>query len=271
VSEAAVLRELEESIAWLEGFPTLLQRTTDGIVRQVNATLSAVPSFLNFLVDDIVAQAEALLARLGELSRQLLDWLAENVWPVIRGPSDLLRVGNDWVTDVYSRVTDVAGQIELSETQLDDYWQGPAASTYLRTVTRQKNAATATTTAIHDTRSALHSLAFTLAALYIAIVAELISLIIGFMVGELEVGTVVGIPVGLLTAIASVVKAIAVGAGLFAAGKELTNGTKEKFTTLLELLNDSQAFDHGAWPIGSADLADASLTDGDRSNWNYKR
>jgi hypothetical protein len=190
---------------------------------------------------------------------------------VIRGPVDLYWAGEDWVTQVYSKVTDVVGQIDLSETQLEDYWQGTAASTYLHTVIRQKGAATATTGAVHDTRSALQGLALTLGALYLVIVAELVSLLCGLAVAGAEAGTVFGIPVALITAVGSVAKAIAVVAGGFAVGKELVSGTKEKFIALLELRNDSRAFDHGAWPAGSADLADASLTDGDRSNWSYKR
>lgn len=271
MSEAAVLGELEEAITWLEGFPTLLQRTRDGIVRQVNATLNAVPPYLSPLVEGIAAQAEAQLSLFDEYILKLVDWLAENVWPVIRGPFDLFRVSDYWLADVYPKVTDVVGQIDLSETKLVDYWQGPAATTYLYTVRRQKAAANATAETIHDTRSALHSLAFTLGALYLAIVAELVSLICELVVAGVEVGTVFGIPVGVITAVGSVAKAIAVAIGISAVVKEIVSGTKEKFITLQERLNDSRDFDHGHWPTGSADLADASLTDGDRSNWNYKR
>lgn len=271
MSGAAVLGELEEAIAWLQEFPALLQRTTDGIARQVNTTLSAVPPFLSSFVDDIVAQVEALLVRLGELSQQLLDWLAENVWPVIHGPLDLLQAGDDWVTQVYSRVTGVAGQIDLSETGLEDYWQGPAATTYLHTVIRQKGTANAVADAVSATRSALHELALTLIALYLAVVAALLLAVIELSGGAAACASYVGIPVGLVVAVQAVAKAIGSVAAVYAVGKELVNGAKAQFSTLLELRNDSRAFDHGSWPAARADLADASMTDGDRSNWSYKR
>jgi hypothetical protein len=69
---------------------------------------------------------------------------------------------------------------------------------------------------------------------------------------------------GLLTAIGTV-------GTIYAAGKELVAGSAEKFAKLLELKNDGSAFDKGHWPKATKELADASITDKDRSNWSYKR
>lgn len=265
------LGQLEEAITWLEGFPSWLDRTVDDVIARINGLLSAVPGFLSDLLDGITTQARALLDRIRELAGQLLTWLQENVWPVINGPFTLWEVGNEWTTSVYQKVTDVSGQIDANKVKVDDYWQGPAANAYLQAVSVQKAAADKVAAAVSAIREAVQGLAFTLGALYTALVAGLLAATIEIMGGSAAVATFLGIPPGLMAIIAGLVTALGTVAGVYAVGKELVSGTADKFAKLLERRNDGSAFDHGHWPKAAADLGDASMTDGDRSDWSYKR
>lgn len=267
----AVLGQLGESISKLE---TILPRMTAAVndaVNKVNSLLSAVPAALGWLVDEIVEKAKALLAWIWKLLKELGDWIAKNVWPVIKGPYTLYQAGNKWTTTVYKHVTTVSGQLDTSKTAVEDYWVGPAANAYMQTVPVQKAASDKVGTMVSTTRETLQSLAFTLGALYIAVVAGLLLALIEVLGGSAAVASIIGIPAGLMAIVTGILTGIFTVGGLYAIGKELVQGSADKFAKLLELKNDSSAFDKGHWPKATSDLGDGSASDGNRSKWAYKR
>jgi hypothetical protein len=263
--------ELEEAIDWLERFPDWLGRTLDEVTAQVNTLVDAVPGLRRVVAEDAVQLAGDLLRRIGDLGRRLLDWIDAYLAPVIRGPMTLYRAGDVWTTDVFSRVTEVSGQIDLSRTALEDYWAGPAATAYAQAVGRQKAAADQLAEAVSATREALQGLARTLVALYVALVAGLVLAAVQIAGGAAAVATFLGIPPGLMAIVTGLLTAIVTLTGGYAVGKELLSGASEQFAKLLELRNDKRAFDGGQWPAAAAELGDASMTDGDRSDWSYRR
>jgi hypothetical protein len=267
----AVLGQLNGSISKLETFSPRMTAAINSTTDHVNALLSSVPAPLQWLVDDIVKKAKELLAWIGKLAGELCDWVAENVWPVIKGPYTLYEAGNKWTTTVYNHVSEVSGQLDLSKTSLEDYWQGPAANAYMQTVPVQKAASDKVGTMVSATRETLQGMAFTLGSLYIAVVAGLFLALIEILGGSAAVATMIGIPPGLMAIVTGLLTGIATVAGLYALGKELLQGSLEKFSKLLELKNDSSAFDKGHWPKATSDLGDGSMSDGSRSKWNYKR
>jgi hypothetical protein len=263
--------ELEEAIDWLEQFPGWLGRTIDDVTAQVNALVGGVPGFARAMAEDLIKLAGDLLRRIGDLGRQLLDWIEEYIAPEIRGPMTLYQAGNAWTTDVFSRVTEVSGQLDLSKTALEDYWAGPAATAYAQAVARQRAAADQVAAAVSATREALQGMAKTLLALYVALVAGVVLAAIQIAGGSAAVATFLGIPPGLMAIVTGLLTAIVTLTGGYAVGKELLSGASEQFAKLLELRNDNRAFDAGAWPAAAAELGDASMSDGDRSDWSYKR
>jgi hypothetical protein len=263
--------ELEEAIAWLEQFPGWLGRTVDDVTARVDALIEAVPGALRAMAEGIVKAAGDLLRRIGDLGRQLLDWIDEYLAPVIRGPMTLYQAGNAWTTEVFGLVTAVSGQVDLSKTGLEDYWVGPAATAYTQAVGRQKAAADQLAGAVSAVREALQGLAKTLFALYVALVAGLVLAAIQIAGGSAAVATYFGIPPGLMTIVTGLLTAVVTLTGGYAVGKELISGASEQFARLLELRNDNRSFDAGHWPAAAAELGDASMTDGDRSDWSYKR
>lgn len=267
----AVLGQLNESISKLGTFSPQMTAAITGATDKCNALLSSVPWPLRELGHEIFEKAKQLLAWIAKLAEELGDWVEKNVWPVIRGPYTLYEAGNKWTTTVYNHVTEVSGQLDLSKTAMEDYWQGPAANAYMQTVPVQKAASDKVGTMVSTTRETLQSLAFTLGSLYVAVVAGLFLALIEVLGGSAAVATMIGIPPGLMAIITGLLTGITTVAGLYALGKELLQGSLEKFSKLLELKNDSSAFDKGHWPKATSDLGDGSMSDGDRSKWNYKR
>jgi hypothetical protein len=267
MSAEAVLGQLSDSINKLETFAPRLTNAINDTTTRVNSLISSVPGPLRRIVDDIIDQAEELLKRIWELAKQLCDWVAENVWPVISGPKRLYDAGNAWTTTVFGKVTEVSGQLDLSKSGVDDYWTGPAATAYAQTIPVQKAAADKIADAISKTREALQSLAFTLGALYIALVAGLLAALIQVMGGSAAVASVVGIPPGLMAIVSGLLTGIGTVGTVYAAGKELVAGSGEKFATLLEIQNDRRAFGEGGrWPKATSDIGDGSP-----SKWSYKQ
>jgi hypothetical protein len=271
VTAEAALGQLNTAIDWLEGFPDRLNRGIDDLVNRINSLLAAVPGVLQKLIDDIVEQAKALLARITELGKQLLQWLGENVWPVIRGPFTLYETGTAWTTTAYKQTTDVSGQVDLQKIKVDDYWQGPAANAYLQSVGVQKAAVDGVAGTITTARETIQGLAMTLGALYVALVACLIAAAIQLAGGSAAVASVLGIPPGLMLWITGLLTAIGGVGAIYAGGKELVSGSAEKLAKLQAAMENGSAFDHGHWPKATTGIGDASMSDGDRSDWNYKR
>jgi hypothetical protein len=267
----AVLGQLSGSISKLETFSPRLTTAINDTTTKINSLLDSVPAPVQWMLNDIIDQAKKLLQKIWNLAKELCDWVAKNVWPVIKGPYTLYQAGNKWTTTVYHHVTDASGQLDTSKTSVEDYWVGPASTAYTQTVPVQKAAADKVGTMVSTTRETLQSLAFTLGSLYIAIVAGLLVALVEVLGGSAAVASVIGIPPGLMAIVTGLLTGIATVAGLYAIGKELIQGSAEKFAKLLELKNDSSAFDKGHWPKATSDLGDGSASDGNRSKWNYKR
>ncbi|HLV58728.1 MAG TPA: hypothetical protein VKY81_07640 [Natronosporangium sp.] len=250
----AVLSELNDAVARLEQFPAWLNDQIQQVVRRVNALLEAVPFWAEALIDEIVEQARQLLQRIAALAQRLVSWLQEEVFPGMRGPFTIYSVGTDWTTSVYSTVTDVAGQVQVSETRVDEFWTGPAATAYAQEIPAQRAAADKVAEIVSKLRETLHGLALSLGAAYIAIAAALVVATVEIAGGAAAVASILGIPPGLVAIVVGLATAIGGTAGAYAAGKELVSGTMSHLAELLEARYDGRAFENGAWPTATSGI-----------------
>src|SRR5690554_2460301 len=260
----AVLSELNDAVARLEQFPAWLNDQIQEVVRRVNSLLEAVPFWAEAIIDEILDQARQLLQRISELARRLVSWLQEEVFPGMQGPFTIYSTGSDWTTSVYSTVTDVAGQVQLSQTRVDDFWSGPAATAYAQEIPAQRAAADKVAEIVSKLRETLHGLALSLGAVYIAIAAALVVAAVEIAGGAAAVASILGIPPGLVSIVVGLATAVGGTAAIYATGKELVSGTLTRLGELSEARYDGRAFENGAWPratsgIGNpADWAPAS-------------
>lgn len=256
MSAEAVLGQLNDAAGRVENFPNWLNEQVNRATTIVNALLNAVPFYLEHLVGQIVDQARALLARIGELAREFVNWLNEHVIPFLTGPFTLHSTGDEWTTTVFAQATEVSGRMNLSETSVDDYWGGPAASAYRSVIPRQRAAAEQVSDAISKLREAIQSLAWSLAGLYIALAALIALVTVKIIAAIAAKATVVGIPPGLVAFVSAVLAGIGGAAAILTTGKEVVSGSAEQLATLLELQHDSTALDGGTWPQATSDLGD---------------
>lgn len=256
----AVLTELNDAVARLEQFPAWLNNQIQQVVRRINALLEAVPFWAEAIIGEIVDQARQLLQRIGELAQRLVAWLQEEVFPGMRGPFTIYSTGSDWTSSVYSTVTDVAGQVQLSQTRVDEFWSGPAATAYAQEIPAQRAAADQVSEIVSKLRGTLHGLALSLGAAYIAIAAALVVATVEIAGGAAAVASVLGIPPGLVSIVVGLATAIGGTAGAYAAGRELISGTMADLGELLEMRYDGRAFENGAWPTATSGI-------GNPGNW----
>jgi hypothetical protein len=161
--------------------------------------------------------------------------------------------------------------LNTSKTDVEDFWAGPAATAYTQAIPTQQAAAAKVAEMVSTTRETIQDLAYSLTGLYVAIAAALMIGLYEILGGAAMLATFFLIPEGLFTITLAVLTAIATIGTIYTAGSVIMQGSLENFAKLLELKNDSSAFDNGHWPKVTSDLGDGSTTDGNRSMWSYKR
>ncbi|WP_345367028.1 hypothetical protein [Actinoallomurus liliacearum] len=270
MSAEAVCGQLSGAFEKLEAFSQSINRTVQNLAYSINSP-AIPPGVDRALADQVLAGAKELLDLIAKLVGKLNDWLAENVFPAITGPYTLYTAGNKWTTTVYKNLSTISGQLNTNKTKVEDFWAGPAALAYTQAIPVQQAATAKVAEMVSTTREAMQDLAYALASLYVAIAAALTIGLRRIVVAALMLVTFFLIPEGLFTIAVAVVSTMTEVVAIYTLATALAQNSLEKFAALLELRNDSSAFDNGHWPKIASDLGDGSTTDGNRSMWSYKR
>jgi hypothetical protein len=262
----ATLGQLNSAIDKIETFPSQMTEALNGLQDKVNSVLSSVPGWLGDIIHWIVDKAKWLWDHIVQLAEQVFDWLKENVWPVIRGPITLYETSNKWTTDVFHNSSTVSGDVNLAKTKVDDWWQGAGATAYTQIITPQKAASDKVGEIANKVKDTLQTLAISLGILYIGLAAVLVWALLQIPVIAGLITSVIGIPAGLLDAVATFLLLLGGAAALVAAGTAIAKDGISAFGTLLQLKNDNTAFENGHWPKDAAALGEI----GNGSNWHFK-
>jgi hypothetical protein len=260
---------LEQTIEWLTTFPDDLLGKIKHAGEIVDLVLNAISPIWRGLVEDVEKRARELWAQIVKYANQVYVWFKEELLPGILAPITLWNASQSWTTDVSSKVTDVQGRFQRSRMTVDDYWHGPAAVAYVQAIDGQKDAAQAVYGSVEKMRSTLQELSIGIGAAYIALVAAG-----GLATIEIEGGTatlfgVITIPVGLAAILTGLLTLVAGLGAATAAWAVVTNNALASLGSLRAAFNDDQALDHGHWPRATTNLADGSMSDGNRSLWTY--
>ncbi len=230
---------------------------------QVNGVLSWVPPGLGHLVDPIRHGLEAL----GSVVRDFWDQVSR-LWEQPGDSDRLKQVGERWVTDVGNILGDVAGTIGLDKLRTDTEWEGRAANAYHVTVPPQAAGLNAVKDIANQLRTSLTSLANSIDMFWIAIGFAFGAFLIGAVAAIAAACTVVGIPV----AIGALATAAGTSLGLVAAAvvalESHTNTIETEQTAIRQKVRDLGS----TWAVpNTRALSDASVTDGDASDWRPTR
>ncbi|MFD1146339.1 hypothetical protein [Saccharothrix hoggarensis] len=236
-----------------------IDQETRKFFEQVNSVMSWVPAPLEHLVDPI-------LRNLALLDRKLREfWDRVNQLLEQPGDSDRLKqVGEQWVTRVGGALGDVTGTIGLDKLRTTIEWEGRAARVYQATVPPQAAGLNAIKDVAGQMRSSLTSLANSIDTFWIAMGLALAGFAIAIATAVAAAFTVVGIP----AAIAVILTAVAGGFALITttvlALESHVNTIEVEQAAIRQKVRDLGS----TWAMpNTADLADASVTDGDGSDW----
>lgn len=236
-----------------------IDQETRAFFEQVNRVMSWVPAPLEHLVDPILRN----LALLDKKLREFWDRVNQ-LWDQ-QGDSDRLkRVGDQWVSQVGDALGDVAGTIGLDKLRTTIEWEGRAARAYQATVPPQAAGLAAIKDIAGQMRSSLNSLANSIDMFWIAMGLAFAGFAVAIAGAVVAAFTVVGIP----AAIGVILTAAAAGLGLVAATimalESHVNTIEVEQAAIRQKLRDLGS----TWTMpNTADLADASVTDGDGSDW----
>jgi|GEM_PF-1295128 len=240
-----------------------LQRKVDEFFDQVNSALSWVPFFLSHLIEPIRAAIEALNAKLGEFWER-----ANQLMEQPGSPSRLNAAAQQWSSQVAAPLAAIAGAIGPSQLRTNVEWVGRAAETYRATVPAQVSGVNGAKDIANQMRASLTSLANSVENFWLAIGIAFATFIVGAVAAIVAAATVVGIP----AAVAALATAVGVSIGLITATVVALNSHLNTIETeqatirekIIDLGTQWSASDIGA-------MSDASVADGDASDWRVNR
>jgi len=241
----------------------LLRKLTDAwndIVDGVNTVLSILPGFLEGPVKGAFNSVSAKVSQVFDDMRQLITE---------RGSASAIRTAAEsWNTDVGGRASTQAGLLTKEALETDNEWTGDAADRYGEAVTSQGRALTQIKTITDTLQTTLNEIATALKVYWVAIAIAFgtyVALMIGCIIGA---ATVVATVPSLLAALGfslTFLGAVATFSTNFA------NTLDEKKAKIDQQTTMDGAFANGTWPPAAADqMSDASVRDGDKSDWTPK-
>jgi hypothetical protein len=252
----------EEVIKWLNDWPDDFLGKIRHAGEILDWALAGIPSFL-------ADRARKLWDEACRYADEIRVWFRDEFFPRIWAPVILWNASSHWAEDVLSKVSTVVGNLDPAGMSADNTWHGPAAQAYGQVITAQKAAANAVTETVNGIHDEIRDLSMGMGAIYISFAALLIESLIEIEGETATFASVIGIPAALAGYIVTLLKIIAGIGGTVAAIKFLAEGTIMVVSNLRKALNDNRGLENGAWPTPVAGLADASMTDGNRSGWTY--
>jgi hypothetical protein len=229
----------------------------------VNRTLSWVPAPLKWVierVEDLFRTVNVKIAEFWDRVTQLFEQ---------PGDSDRLKqVGTEWVEKVGNVLGDVAGTIGLDKMRTNVEWSGKASRAYAATVPPQSAGLNAVKDVTNQMRSSLNSLANSIDAFWIAIGVALATFVVSAIGAVAGACTIVGTP----AAVAAVATGLTIAIGIIGATIMALEAHINTIET--EQLNIAQKIhDIGTeWAMPNVrDMSDASVTDGDGSDWKLSQ
>ncbi|GAA2635278.1 hypothetical protein [Paractinoplanes durhamensis] len=246
-----------------------VQTSAQSLYDSVSAIWDWIPPWLK---DDV----NRFLTRAWDIVKELFDYVKDFVlnpgWP----PA-LFHAGEVWVDKVGLAASSAVGQTSLNYTQVDDHWQGDAATAYKNTLPAQGLALGAIKTMCDALDTALKNMAGAIVAFWLACIAGLLSALPEFGAEEAAADTGVGAPPAILAFIASVVKLLGIISGAAALLWAFSGSQIGPYTAMNQQLNNWNAFParpgsaaQGNWPAATTPgMSDASFLDGNDSNWRF--
>jgi len=245
-----------------------VQTSAQSLYESVGAIWDWIPPWLK---DDV----NHLLTRMWDIVKEVFDYIKEFVlnpgWP----PA-LWHAGEVWTGQVGKAVSSVVGETTLNYTQVDDHWQGPAATATKNTLPAQGTALTAVKSMCNALDTALKTMAGAIVAFWLTCLLALLNALPEFGAEEAAADTGVGAPPAILAFIGSVVKLLGIIAGAAGLLWAFLGSQVGPYTAMNQQLDNWSAFPpsgsgrQGDWPKATLPgMSDATFVGGHDSPWRF--
>lgn len=253
-------------------FNDALRRVEDGIAKIADLANSIVDAcdrfgrWLGPLWDDVVD----LLNRFVDLVQRLLSEIGKFLTrPGV--PWTLWNHGTVWVKEVGGPVSDLISQATTGQTDIDERWQGPAATAYLGTLPDQGKALAAIVAATADIDDALTKVAGGIIAFWLGVLAAIVPYIIELTGWGAAASTGVGAPPAAAGAGASTLKVLGIITAVVTAAVAYLTAISSQYKDLLQRVENNDGFPAGHWPRSTNDvIVDGSLAGDQSTNWHLR-
>ena len=254
--------EFNEALRRVDEVTQKITDLTGGIVDSCNR----VGRWLGPLWDDVVD----LLTRLADLVEKLLSEIGKFFTrPGV--PWTLWNHGTEWVRQVGRPVSDLISQATTGQTDIDERWQGPAATAYLGTLPDQGKALAAIVAATADIDDALTKVAGGIIAFWLGVLAAIVPYIIELAGWGAAASTGVGAPPAAAGAGGSTLKVLGIITAVVTAAITYLTAISSQYKDLLQRVENNDGFPAGRWPCSTNDvIADGSMTGDKTTNWHVR-
>ncbi len=226
---------------------------------KVNEVISWVPGILSHLIEPIVQGMDQLRQKMQEF------WDRVNQLFEQPGNSDRLKeVGEQWVTSIGNVLGDIADTLSLDKLRTNFEWTGSAAEAYKATVPAQGKGLNDLKDLAVEMRGSLDSLANSIDGFWLAMKIVFVGLLVALGIAIAGALSVVGIPAAIGVILVAAAAAITAVAATITALNSHVDTIETEQATIRQKVHDVGA----EWSRSNiAAMSDASVTDGDASDW----
>jgi uncharacterized protein YukE len=257
---AAVDTAFDEALTRVSELFDKLKGAWNDIVDGVNHVLSILPGFLEGSVRSAFKKCSS---KVTEVFNEITKLFSE------RGSASALRTaGESWNTQVGHRASTQAGLLAKEALETDNKWTGDAADRYGEAVTAQGKALTQIKAITDNLQTTMNEIASALTAFWTGIAVcfgVYVALMIGCIIGA---ATVISTIPSLIAALGF---SVAFLERITTLSTNFANTLDEKKAKIEQQSTMDGQFANGNWPSAVADqMSDASVKDGDKSDWTPK-
>ncbi|PKW18484.1 hypothetical protein [Saccharopolyspora spinosa] len=243
----------------------LLNRVQDEfekMVSNVNSIADWLPDFVWRKVKDGIQEVSRLIDR---LFKELTDFFTQP-----GSPGALWDAAKAWTEQVGAKTSELSASLKIDQLRTDNEWDGTAATAYKDSIASQQDSLKAIKSATDALDSSLNELAGAIIAFWVALGAALATYVSAMIAAALACATAVGALPGVAAAVTATGVVIAAVAAFATALATYLNTIKTQQASMRQQLANNDAFPGGKWPRSTTDISDASVTDGDDTDWQVQ-
>ncbi|MCO1580007.1 hypothetical protein M8C13_30065 [Crossiella sp. SN42] len=237
------------------------------VIRDVETVRSCIGALMGFSPPLAIQYALSQQGVLGTEASAAVDKL-NSIFDRPGSPAALRATGEAWTRHVGAVTDQLAGALRAERLATNDEWSGKAAKAYSDAVTLQNEALSVIKSITDGLHTSLVDAAAALESFWAALAAALKTLLWKLTLAIAACAGVATLPIGLGLAIEAASAFSDAMTSITQALTKFQTASAGQRAKLMQLVAGGKAYPDGSWPkVVPARLADASVKDGDDSQW----